>query len=127
MKRLPEVEISKVKSRISENVSKCAYVLIARKNRPKDRVEKTYQKIRQQIIDNCDEKVEIRLRFLRTCRIMLCHDYCQDVSSSHYMDTIKVELLNEINQIRRRAFILPKDAMLHQIPLSKYGEYSCAS
>lgn len=58
---------------------------------------------------------------------MLCYDYCQDVSSSHFMDTVKVELLNEVNQIRRRAYLLPRDAMLHKVPISKYGEFTCAA
>lgn len=58
---------------------------------------------------------------------MLCHDYCLDVSSSHYLDTIKFELINEVNLIRRRAYLLPRDAMLHQIPISKYGELTYAA
>ena len=58
---------------------------------------------------------------------MLCHDYCQDVTSSLYLDSVKVELLNEINSIRRRAYLLPRDAMVHKIPKANYGEYMSAA
>lgn len=54
---------------------------------------------------------------------MLCHDYCNDIAGQVYMDTIKMELFNEVNQIRRRAYLLPRDAMVHKLPPSHYGEH----
>lgn len=35
-----------------------------------------------------------------------------------------MELMNEVNQIRRRAYLLPRDAMVHKLPLPKHGEHS---
>jgi|LauGreDrversion4_2_1035121.scaffolds.fasta_scaffold1969604_1 hypothetical protein len=58
---------------------------------------------------------------------MLCHDYCSDVNSSLYLDSVRVELLNEINGIRRRAYLLPRDAMVHKIPQASFGEYTSAA
>lgn len=71
--------------------------MIARKNRPKEQVESAYKKIRQAVIDNRFDKVELGLRYLRTSRMMLAHDYCSDIESVLFLDAIKVELLNEVN------------------------------
>lgn len=39
------------------------------------------------------------------------------------MDALKLELVNEVNQMRRRAYLLPKESMVHQIPIARFGEY----
>jgi len=49
------------------------------------------------VIDKKFEKVEIGLRYLRTSRILLCHDYCQDVSEHIYTESVKMELMHEVN------------------------------
>ena len=110
-----------------EKVAKCSFSVIARKNRPKELVESAYKRIRQAVIDKRFEKVEVGLRYLRTSRIMLAHDYCSDIESVLFLDAIKVELLNEVNQIRRRAYLLPRDAMPYKVPLPKHGEHSFAA
>lgn len=46
LKRLPETERRKITLRLVEKVSKCAYNIITRKNRPKEFVEAAYKKIR---------------------------------------------------------------------------------
>ena len=58
---------------------------------------------------------------------MLAHDFCTDVESQVYVDTIKMELFNEVNQIRRRAYLLPRDAMVHKLPVPRFGEHSYAA
>jgi len=59
--------------------------------------------------------------------MMLCHEYCQDMSSTIYLDSIKTELLNEVQQIRRRAYLLPKESMVHEIAPADYGEWTWAN
>lgn len=123
MKRLPETEKRKITLKLQDKVAKCAYSIIARKNRPKEFVESAYKKIRQTVIDRRFDKVELGLRFLRTSRMMLAHDYCTDIDSALYLDAIRMELLNETNQIRKRAYLLPKEAMVHKLPVPRYGEH----
>lgn len=40
---------------------------------------------------------------------------------------MRVELMNEVNQIRKRAYLLPRHAMIHHLPISKYGEHTYAA
>lgn len=127
LKRLPDNERRKITSRLTERVSKCAYSVIARKNRPKDAVESAYKKIRQAVIDKRFDKVETGLRYMRTSRILLGHDFCQDVESALYLDAIRMELINETQHIRRRAYLLPREAMVHKLPVPKYGELNYAA
>lgn len=79
LKRLPDIERRNIQSRMADRVGRCAFSVIAKKLRPKDTVETSYKKIRQAVIDSKFEKVEIGLRYLRTSRILLCHDYCTDI------------------------------------------------
>ena len=127
LKRLPDTERRKITNRITDKVSKCTFSVLAKKTRPKDTVENSYKKIRQAVIDQKFEKVEIGLRYLRTSRILLCHDFCSDVQSEIYVQSVRMELLNEVNHIRRRAYLLPRDAMVHKLPLPKYGEHTFAA
>lgn len=82
---------------MTEKIAKIYYSIIAKKLRPKNEIEVQYKKIKQAILDHKFERVEVGLRYLRTSRIMLCHDYCSDVTDQVYMDTIKMELFNEVN------------------------------
>jgi hypothetical protein len=68
------------------------------------------------IIDKKFDKVEQGLRYMRTSRMMLAHDFCTDVESSLYLDAVRMELISQTDQIRRRAYLLPREAMLHKLP-----------
>lgn len=59
--------------------------------------------------------------------MMLAHDYCTDIESALYLDSIRMELINETNSIRKRSYLLPRDAMLHKLPLPRYGEHTYAA
>jgi len=59
--------------------------------------------------------------------MILCHDYCSDIESAVYLDAIRMELINETNSIRKRAYLLPREAMVHKLPLPKYGEHTLAA
>jgi hypothetical protein len=81
LRRIPEVESRKIAIKISEQISKCALSIIVRKNKPKEQVEKAYYKLRLAVLNLEIEKAEVALRYLRTARVMLCHDYCDDLGS----------------------------------------------
>ena len=59
--------------------------------------------------------------------MMLAHDFCTDIETAIYLDAIRLELLNETNTIRKRAYLMPKETMLHKIPASRYGEHTYAA
>ena len=54
-------------------------------------------------------KVEVKQRHLRTCKVILCHDYCMDVLARIFCDSIKLQLLYETDSLRKRAYLLQKD------------------
>ena len=58
---------------------------------------------------------------------MLAHDYCQELTGAVCLDSIKLELLNETTLMRRRAYLLPRDSMVHKIPVARTGEHQYAN
>lgn len=79
------------------------------------------------LVDRCKhEKVEVVLRMLRTSRVRLLYDYSQEIMGNVFMDAIKMELLNEVNVLRKRAYLLPRDSMVHKIIEAKHGEHEFA-
>lgn len=61
-------------------------------------------------------KTEVLLRQMRTARMMLAHDYCEELTGAICSDTLRLELLHETNEMRKRAFLLPKNSMVHKLP-----------
>lgn len=68
-------------------------------------------------------KEEVLLRQMRTCRMQLAHDYCEEMTGAACLDTLKLELLHESNQMRRRAYLLPRESMVHKLPVAANGEH----
>ena len=64
---------------------------------------------------------------MRTCRMQLAHDYCEEMTGAACLDTLKLELLHESNQMRRRAYLLPRDSMVHKLPVAANGEHQYAN
>lgn len=122
LRRIPEVESRKIAIKISEQISKCALSIIVRKNKPKEQVEKAYYKLRLAVLKLEIEKAEVALRYLRTARVMLCHDYCDDLGSQIASDCMRLELLNDTNLLRQRAYLLPKDSIIFKMPRPDFGE-----
>ena len=58
---------------------------------------------------------------------MLCNDFCEDIQSQLFIDSVKLELLSEVNQIRQRAYLLPRNSMILNIPVPVYGEHALAA
>ena len=126
VKRLPD-ERRNVNFALQSAAGEKCFNILARKSRPKEMIEKLFQKVRQSVVNNCNDKVEVILRQLRTCRIMLCHDYCEEMQGAFCLDDLKLELLHETNEMRRRAYLLPRDAMVHKLPMPKHGEHQFAA
>lgn len=64
---------------------------------------------------------------MRTVRMSLLLDYCQELTVQNCYDQVKVELMNETRLMRARSFLLPKESMVHKLMPPDYGElYWCA-
>lgn len=59
--------------------------------------------------------------------MLLCHDYLEELSGQVALDTLKLELLHETNQIRSRAYFMPRDSRVHVINPAKHGEHQFAA
>lgn len=59
--------------------------------------------------------------------MMLCHDFCDEMLGTLCLDSLKLELLHETNEMRKRAYLLPRDAMVHKLPMAKNGEHQFAA
>lgn len=81
LKRLPDIEKRNIQARIVEKLGKCAFSVLARKIRLKETIESTYKKITHAVTSQKFEKREVELRYLRSSRVLLCHDFCSDVQS----------------------------------------------
>jgi len=96
---------------------------MARKSRSKDFIEKHFQKVRQAVVNNTNDKHEAVLRQLRTARLMLCHDFCEEVMGAVCLDSVRLELLQETDQLRKRAYLMPRDSMIFKLFPSENGEH----
>ena len=72
-------------------------------------------------------KEEIQLRMMRTCKMLLCHDYLEELSGQIGLDTLRLELLHETNQMRMRAYLMPRDSRIHVINPARHGEHQWAA
>lgn len=98
-----------------------------RKSRSREAIEKVFQKCRLSIVANAGEKTEVLLRQMRTCRMQLAHDYCEEMTGAICLDALRLELLYETNEMRKRAYLLPKDSMVHKLPNARNGEHQYAA
>ena len=124
-KRLPD-ERRNTAFAIQSKVGPNFFNIMNRKNRSRDKIEKTFQKCRLAIVASSSDKTELLLRMMRTCRMMLAHDYCEEMTGAICLDSLKLELLNESNEMRKRAYLLPRDSMVHKLPPARNGEHSFA-
>ena len=95
-KRLPDERRNAAFS-IQTKIGPYFFNIMNRKNRGKEKIEKLFQKCRQAIVSDPGQKNEVLLRQMRTCRMMLCHDYCEELQGVLCLDTLKLELLHESN------------------------------
>ena len=72
-------------------------------------------------------KREVILRYLRTARIVLCHDFCMEMVGILCCDSLKLQLLTQTDQLRRRAYLLPKENCVFDLYQPVSGENTSAA
>ena len=100
---------------------------MARKARSRESIEKIFQKCRLAIAAQSGDKTEVLLRQMRTCRMQLAHDSCEELTGAICIDALRLELLHETNEMRRRAYLLPRESMVHKLPSANHGEHQFAA
>ena len=43
------------------------------------------------------------------------------------MDALRLEMLYETNEMRKRAYLLPRESMVHKLPSARHGEHQFAA
>ena len=113
----------KVKTHVGEN----HFSIIQRKSKMKETAEKIFKNCRTIVNSHKEQKIEVSMRQMRILKIILCHDYTQDMLARIFCDAIKLQILNETNILRKRVYLMPKESIFLQIPLPKYGEHEFAA
>lgn len=127
LKKLPGSERSSVNSYLSSHVCHGYYNIMERKLRSKDKVEKLFKVVKSATQSDKDAKFEVIQKKLRTLKIMMCHDYCKDILSKVYCDSIKLQILVETDRLRKRIYMMPKDSIFLDLFPPKHGEHFFAA
>jgi len=110
-------------------VSPLTYNILSRKQAIKPEIEKEYSQFKEQLL-KADQakpmKYEVENRILRTFRMFLCLKYSHDVQLRACNDSIKLQLLLEVDRLRKRSFLLPKEASFLAPGRSMSGEHEFA-
>ena len=59
--------------------------------------------------------------------MVLAHDFCEELTGTICHDFLRLELMHESNEMRRRAYLLPRESMVHKLPLARNGEHGFAA
>ena len=73
--------------------------------RPLERIFAIHEAIQRGRFPNCRqlaEKIEVTQKQLRGLKLVLCHDYCQDLLARLYCDATRLQILYETDRLRRR-------------------------
>jgi len=125
--KLPNLERSQQKAKIEQQVGDNYYNIIKRKQSTKESVEKIFKNIKNATSHLKEQKVEITQKQLRGAKLVLCHDYCQEVLARIYCDSIKLQILHETDALRKRVYLLPRESMFLEVFPAKAGEHQFAA
>lgn len=122
LRKMPSFERQRVRNKIS-GFSNIGYGILSKKMILKDKIEKHFKSFKTAVgVQASDDKVEIGLRYLRTCRMALLNDYCKDLTATVSMDQVKLELLEETRALTNRQYLLPKEAVFFNMNPPEFGE-----
>jgi hypothetical protein len=127
LSKLPALERQKANSYMGAKVSKGFYAIMERKGKMKETVEKTFKSVKNSLSTLKDQKIEVMAKKLRAMKIVLSHDYCQDVLARVYNDSIKLQILYETDILRKRSYLLPKESGFLELEQPTQGEHQFAA
>jgi hypothetical protein len=127
LQKLPALERSAAVSYLHTNVSRGYYNIITRKNSKKETVEKVFKSVKNALLSIKDQKIEVTAKKLRAFKTVMCHDYCRDILARVYCDAVKLQTLCEVDILRRRIYMLPRESIFLEMSTPRQGEYQSAA
>ena len=82
------------------------YSIAELKSRYKPAVSKKYGQVHQRVVGT-SYCAEAKLRILRSYRLRLLHEFCQDVLKEAYSDSVSIQTLLACRELRRRSQLFP--------------------
>lgn len=108
-KKLHE-KVGQMSQTLSKSVNKHRLSVTNLKNRHRPTAIKKWTPILQRL-QGSDKSIEMKLRILRSTRLAILHEYCNDVLHDLYGDSLAVQTLHNCRELRRKASLFPKDSI----------------
>ena len=91
----------------------------------RETVEKSFKAIKTAAQNNNikNASLEVIAKQLRAVKIVLCHDFTQDVLARIYLDSVKLQIMTETDQLRRRIYMMPRESIFLEMSVPKSGEH----
>jgi len=86
------------------------------KSRYRPYVSKKYEKVNQRVV-GMNYCIEAKLRILRSYRLRILHEFCQDVLKEAYSDSVSIQTLLACRELRRRSQLFPSDPQLFTVKI----------
>jgi hypothetical protein len=93
----------------------------------KEEAKKQFQIVKNATGALKDQPWCVAQRQLRTLKIVMCHDVCQDSLARIYYDSVKLQILHETDSLRRRVYMLPRDSTFLELFPPRNGEHMFAA
>ena len=115
-------EESRLTTSLSKEVGEHMYSIAARKTRHRPAVQKKYTQLLQRVTGQ-PLTSEAKLRILRSYRLRLLHEFCQQVLKEAYHDSVSIQTLLACRQLRRYIALFPPEAALFRAGLASLQEH----
>jgi len=109
------MEKSAANSYLQQKVAKGFYNILERKGKMKETVEKTFKQVKAATSSISEQRWMTTAKQLRALKLVLCHDYTQDVLARVYQDAIKVQIMHCTDTLRKRIYMMPKDCIFLEL------------
>ena len=100
-------EKARMESNIRNNSNELMYFIMTKKDQYREVIAKKFQSTYSKLTGIENLSPFALLRILRSYRIKLLHEYCNQVLKDVYQDSIKIQTLDVCNQLREKAQLMP--------------------
>ena len=92
------------------------YQVPQKKSEHRTAVSTKYAQAYQKVLGS-SKSAETKLRILRAFRLRLLHEFCRDVLRQAYSDSLSIQALLACRELRRKAYLFPKEPALFSVGL----------
>ena len=115
-------EQHRLSSNLTKDLGEHMYSIPDVKSRHKVGAVKKYAQVSQRVTGT-SRSMEGKLRILRSYRVRLLHEYCQDVLKEVYSDSVSIQTLLACRELRRRSQLFPQEPRLFTVALGTLQEH----